>query len=73
MKSSPDSGDPLGEFALTPADTDAMRRSAAGAKSQSGEEYLRFLDQASAGVAPSRATSAGWLPFALPDGEPSAP
>ena len=67
MKSNPDSSPPLGEIALTVADSEAMRRSAADARILSSEEYLRFLENVSAHVEPSRATSAGWLAFDLRD------
>jgi hypothetical protein len=65
MKSNPDAPAPLDEIILTPEDRDAMRRSAEEATGMTTEEYLRFLDSASAGAEPSRATSAGWVPFAL--------
>jgi hypothetical protein len=58
---------PLDEIALTLADIGAMRQSAEDAHSLSGDEYLRFLESASAGVEPSRRTSAGWSPFDLRD------
>ena len=67
MKSNRDGAMALDEIALTPADTDAMRRSAEGATRLSTREYLRFLQQASAHVEPSRRTSAGWSPFELED------
>jgi hypothetical protein len=67
MTSNRDPRTPLGEIALTPADSEAMRHSAEEAAGLSGDEYLRFLERASAHVEPSRRTSAGWLPFKLPD------
>ena len=57
----------LDAIALTPADIVAMRRSAAESSTLSTEEYLRFLERASAHVEPSRRTSEGWLPFDLRD------
>jgi hypothetical protein len=57
----------LSDIVFTAADSEAARRSAAGARELSGEEYLRFLEQASANLELSRATSAGWSPFQLDD------
>lgn len=65
MKSNPDFAPPLGEFAFTPADLEAMKHSADQTSRISGKEYLAFLARASAHLAPSRRTSAGWEPFDL--------
>ena len=67
MKSNPDPSAPLGEIVLTHADSEAMRRSAADARTLSSDEYLHFLDEASRHTDPSRSTSAGWAPFDLRD------
>jgi hypothetical protein len=65
MTSNPDEHEPLGDLALISADVDAMRRSASSSIALTTDEYLRFLDTASANVAPSRKTSEGWVPFDL--------
>jgi len=65
MKSNPEHPAHLGEIALTPADTEAMRHSREEAARLSSDEYFRFLERASAHIEPSRRTSAGWSPFDL--------
>jgi len=67
MKSNPDGHEPFVDLALTSADVDAMRRSAFSSIALTTDEYLRFLDSATANVAPSRKTSEGWVPFDLRD------
>lgn len=68
MKSNPDPSMPLDEIALSLADREAMRHAAEQAKRMSGQEYLHFLESASAHIEPSRRTSAGWTTFDLQDG-----